>query len=379
MYSFVGYGRMVADRVRMDAYARAMRQVVFPGAVVLDIGTGTGIHAMLACQMGARRVYAVEPDRIIQVAREAAAANGFADRIQFIQDLSSHVSLPERADVVVCDLRGVLPLFGHNLPAVADARDRLLAEGGSLIPLRDTVHGAVVESPEVYARYSGPWDTRPYGLDFAAARRVTTNSWGKEVLDAEALLTSAVRWTVIDYRTVRDPNVAGPLRWTVERGGTGHGVVLWFDAELAEGAAFSNAPGPAPLIYGGAFFPWEEAVALRAGDEVAVEMRADLVEDEYVWSWATEVRRAGGTRTAFRQSTFVGSIAGVESLRRSAHDHVPALAGEGEAVREALARMDGATPLAEVARHLHARFPHRFADWRAAMGVVAELSRRYGA
>mgnify|MGYP001184895145 CR=1 FL=1 len=72
---------MIADRVRMDAYVRALRQAVVPGSVVIDIGTGTGIFAMLACQFGARRVYAIEPDDAIQVAREIAAANGFADRI----------------------------------------------------------------------------------------------------------------------------------------------------------------------------------------------------------------------------------------------------------------------------------------------------------
>ncbi len=86
---------MIGDSVRMDAYAQALRQVVKPNSVVLDIGTGTGIFAMLACKFGARRVYAIEPNDAVQVARETAIINGFAERIEFFQALSTQVTLPE--------------------------------------------------------------------------------------------------------------------------------------------------------------------------------------------------------------------------------------------------------------------------------------------
>jgi len=95
-YSVAVYGEMMGDGVRMRAYEQALREAVKPGSVVLDIGTGTGIFAMLAARFGARRVYAIEPADAIQVARDIAAANGCADRIEFIQGLSTAVSLPER-------------------------------------------------------------------------------------------------------------------------------------------------------------------------------------------------------------------------------------------------------------------------------------------
>ena len=106
MYTIADYGAMIADAARMGAFARALGQAIKPGAVVIDIGTGTGICALLACRHGARRVYAIEPDDAIQVAREVAAANGYADRIEFIQAISTQVTLPERADVIVSDLGG---------------------------------------------------------------------------------------------------------------------------------------------------------------------------------------------------------------------------------------------------------------------------------
>src|SRR5215831_6392496 len=132
-YSLAGYGEMIADRVRMEAYAEALRRTVKPGSVVLDIVTGPGIWAVLACQLGATRVIAVEPDSIIQVAREVAISNQCSEKIEFIQKASTSLELLIQADVIVSDMRGVLPLLGQNIPSVVDARRRFLAPGGVLI------------------------------------------------------------------------------------------------------------------------------------------------------------------------------------------------------------------------------------------------------
>src|SRR2546426_7231890 len=110
VYTISQFGDMIHDRVRTNAYAEALRTSVNPDSVVLDIGTGSGILALLACKFGARRVYAIEPGEAIQLARELAAANGVAQRIEFIRNVSTRVTLPESADVIVPDLRGVLPL-----------------------------------------------------------------------------------------------------------------------------------------------------------------------------------------------------------------------------------------------------------------------------
>ena len=116
MYGLGAYGAMIADRVRVEAYAEALRKSVRKGSVVAEIGTGPGIFAVLACQLGATRVYAIEPSEIIQVAREVAAANGCADKIEFFEELSDRVMLPGRADVILSDLRAALadPLNGKR-------------------------------------------------------------------------------------------------------------------------------------------------------------------------------------------------------------------------------------------------------------------------
>src|SRR4029078_8599142 len=113
----------MADNVRMQAYEQALKLAVNSGSVVVDIGAGPGIMALLACRFGARKVYAIEPDESIHLAREIARANGFEDRICFLQQTSLEVELSEPADVIVSDLRGAQPLFKSHIPSIVDARE----------------------------------------------------------------------------------------------------------------------------------------------------------------------------------------------------------------------------------------------------------------
>src|SRR5689334_13720000 len=98
----------LADRPRLEAYAAALRALVRPGDIVLDLACGTGVLGFLACDAGAGRVYAVDNGPIIDVARRLGAANGYADRISFIREISTRVVLSEPVDLVVCDQVGHL-------------------------------------------------------------------------------------------------------------------------------------------------------------------------------------------------------------------------------------------------------------------------------
>src|SRR5947208_7872385 len=170
------YGSMIAGRLSVEAYAEALRKRVRPGSVVVEIGPGPGIFAVLACQFGAGRVYAIEPGEIIQVAREVAAANDCTEKIQFFEELSDRVTLPGRADVVFSDLRAVLPLFQRHIPAIIDARSRFLVPGGTMIPRKDSLWAAIVEVPKPYSETVDPWDRNPFRQILSAARQLAVNT-----------------------------------------------------------------------------------------------------------------------------------------------------------------------------------------------------------
>src|SRR5580704_18259946 len=120
MYLLEEFGDMIADTARFASYANAIERAVRPGDVVVDLGCGPGIFALLACRAGAKRVYAIDAGEVIDFARQLAVANGFADRIEFLHGDSRQMQLPERANVLVSDVRGALPFFSDAIPSIED-------------------------------------------------------------------------------------------------------------------------------------------------------------------------------------------------------------------------------------------------------------------
>jgi protein arginine N-methyltransferase 1 len=383
MYSITNYGAMIADRVRIRAYAEAMRRVITSDSVVLDLGTGTGIFALLACRFGARRVYAIEPSDAIQVAREIAAANGLADRIEFLQAMSTDITPPERVDVIVSDIGGVMPWFQTHLPSIADARRRFLAPGGTLIPRQDTVWAAVVEAPDLYARHATPWDDCGFDFDMEPARRLAVNTFKQGRVTADQLLAEPRRWAALDYAVVDDWNIQAPVRWTVSRAGTGHGIVVGLDRTLAEGIRLSNAPGESDAvgrdsIYATVLFPWSSPVELSSGDMVEAEMRATLVGGDYVWCWTTSVvdgQRPSVVKAHFAQTTLLEAPLSPATLRKSSATYTPTLTENGRMARFVLDAMSQGMPLGEIAGRLSSEFPAAAA--RDPLTYVASLAQQY--
>lgn len=304
---------MIADAGRIDAYIRAMQNAIRPGSVVVDLGSGPGLFALTAVQLGARRVYAIEPDNVIQVGRDAAREHGLSDRIEFIQDLSTSVTLPERAHVIVSDLRGVLPWFAHHLPSIVDARTRFLAPDGILIPARDTLWAAIVEVPEHYEDLVKPWNSR---VTLNSGRRLALNNWSKIRVAPESLLGQPVSWHELDYYHVEEANFSTDIRLIASRDGMAHGLTIWFDAELFDGIGFSNGPDHEALIYKNAFFPFQEPLEVSAGDRIEVYFEGRLISDDYVWRWNTT---SPSRNIKFKQSTLLGIPLSQDQLRKSAN------------------------------------------------------------
>jgi len=380
-YSLAGYAAMVGDNVRTAAYSAALRATVKPGQTVVDIGTGTGYFAVLACKLGASRVYAIEPDpAAIAVARETALINAVRDRITFLECLSTEVTLPEPADVIVSDLRGVLPLHTHHIRSIADARDRLLRPGGTLIPLQDEIFAAPVWAPSVYRKHCEPWSRSNIEVDVTNWGRYSRNSWTKTRVDPTSLIEPAASLGILDYRTIATPAFRGEVSWNARRASELNGFVVWFDARLADGIGFSCAPDADEAIYGSAFFPLPEAVSVEVADRITFSLKADLVHGEYVWRWSTGLvgSGAGGGRR-FDQSTFFCQPLDSKLFARARPESAPHLRDVGEMTAAALQMMDGTRTLSAIADALRDRFPHKLGDPDAFSNFVADVSVRFGA
>jgi SAM-dependent methyltransferase len=378
MYSVSFYGTMIADGPRVDAYVEALRRTVTPDSVVIDLGSGPGFFALLACRFGAKRVYAIEPNNIIELARKSASANGFDDRLICIQDFSSSISLDEPADIIISDLRGILPWFQQHLPAIQDARERLLKPGGTLIPKRDFLWSALVNAPEKYEELTAVWKRDRFDLDFTAGRPHVVNTFTKFRPRLEQLLVEPLLWHTIDYCQVDRSDVTAEMRWQISKPGTAHGFVVWFDSELCEGVMFSNHPSQPELVYGSAFFPFTESIQLSANDEIKIVIQADLVDKDYVWRWNTTVKKADtGLEAGFKQSSFFSVPLSPAQIHKQAAGFIPTANEEGLITAFVLALMDGKSSVEEIAKQVATRFPSAFANSYQALTAVTRLSQRY--
>lgn len=385
-YGLLDYGRMISDHVRTDAFLRALERVVDRDSVVVDIGTGTGIFALSACRLGARHVYAIEPDDVIEVARRIAADNGFGDRITFLQDTSLAVNLAEPADVIISDIGGLLPYYSQHLPSIVDARERWLTAGGALIPAADVLRCAVVETPETYQQTIGMWGDRRFGLAMHAAQDLAVNIWHQEQVREDQVLSDSATLTRIDYATVGSADLDAEVSLVISRGATAHGLLVWFDREVARDIHLSNAPGaPAEVapqrIYGTAFFPWSRPADFHRGDRVTVRIRANMVDGEYVWRWDAKGMPGRSTsegESTFSQSTFHAAPLSKTKLRARAGDFKPTLNDDGRFTSYVLGLMNREFSLEEIATRVNEEFPHRFARPSDALDDIGELSLKYG-
>jgi type I protein arginine methyltransferase len=378
MYSLRDYGDMIEDRDRFDAYRRAIARSVQPGEVVLEIGCGPGLFALLASQAGARKVYAVDSEEIVHFARELAVLNGFADRIEFIESDSRKAQLPERANLIVSDIRGSLPFFGHAIATIEDARQRFLAPRGRLIPQRDILRAALIEASDFYSKLVSPWLHAASALNLSPSLPLLLNGSYSGHFNNDQLISEPQTWTVLDYSASPKSCAAADLVFSVTRTGTAHGLCLWFETELVDGIGFSSGPGLQKTIYGQVFLPWLEAVPLQQEQKIFVSLQANLVGEEYIWRWETKIcedtKDAG---RSFKQSTFQSANFSPQSLRRRAADFVPSLSEDGLADRWLLHAMDGKASLQQIAQAAAERFPAIFPLWQDALRRAAELARQF--
>ena len=381
-YTLRDYGRMANETARVRPLVAALKSAIVPGeSVVLDVGTSFGFFAFIACQLGAAKVYAIEPDDAIDIAQLCANTNLHKDRIVWLKEISTKLELPEKVDIVIADLHGTLPFYNSNIASMIDVRNRLLKAGGKMISMRDRLMAVPAFAPVEYAAVDSPWQNNEYGLDFSAGRSFIVNDWWRAKSDAvseENLLSKPQQWAEIDYRKIESTNVDGKLNWTIERNGILQGLYVWFDGETAEGLGYSNAPNLPELVYGRAFFPIEKAVAVNVGDQVTARISVTLIDGKYIYRWDTSIKNAdGNSKASFKQSTFKSRPINPKDLKVLTEDNQPALNEEGLVAQLVLKALTESKSLGQTAEIIAEQFPHRFRNKSTALHHVTRLARKF--
>lgn len=273
---------MLHDTARMDAFRRAINASVKPGDVVVDIGCGSGILSFMACEAGAKKVYAIEGGPVIDVARELAIDNGFDDRIEFLGGWSIEVGIPEPADVLISETIGNAGIDEGIVAWTVDARRRLLRPGAVLLPQRLRLWVAAVESFDDHALVSD-WRATSLPYDYSAAhRRAARTLWFVD-LTPNNLLGQPELAADIDLMTATDDTISSAGQLQVDREGTLHGLACWFDSLLCPGVTIDNMPPRTESSWSHGFLPLAEPIEVSAGDQFTWELSVSADGEHWTW------------------------------------------------------------------------------------------------
>jgi len=294
LYEHLGYWQ---DEVKVNAYRAALHEVVSKGDRVLDLGSGTGLLGMLAAQAGADKVWCYDDGPILGLARALAEQHGIADRMEFVNELTTDASLPE-VDVIVCDQIGGLVHDAGVLEYFADAQ-RALRAGGTLVPSAFEIFMAPVHAVEPYRQVEG-WGQLA-GFDTAPARTAAANTeWRVGPGD----ITLLSRPHSIDRRSSDD---ASPMQaealFQVDTAGVLHGLSGWFVAQMSPSVTITNSPiADERMNRWLNFYPLASPVKVEPGQQLRTTFSVHPVSQLVSWSIAVDQEQPQ------RMSTFNGAL-----------------------------------------------------------------------
>ncbi len=235
--------RMLQDANRNAAYRKAI-EIHAPGRIVLDIGTGSGLLAMIAARAGAARVIACEANPMIaDRAKAVIAANGLADAITVIDrhslKLDREADLYGGAEVVVSEVFATNLLSEGVLPSLFHARRHLAAPNAMFIPEYAAIRVALASFKEM-----GPLPSSVEGFDLSLFSPHFHHVDGVPSDDPHlALKSDPGTLFAFDFSGADAPAQTGRCDIELEsHGGRVSGLAQWIELQFGRGIRYENAP-----------------------------------------------------------------------------------------------------------------------------------------
>jgi len=268
------YIEAVNDEHRNLAYQAALEAVVRPGAVVIEIGTGSGLFAMFAVRAGAEHVYSFETKfRLAAIARENIRRNGLSGHITVIQKDFKNASIgkdiPAPADVLMHEFS-----TSHSLPLLDRDMIRMwnevLRPGAPVLPNRFEVRAALSGDASLARKLCVPGPVS--GIDVSAINLLETASLTlPRGAPMEAPLSAP--FTAASFEPMTDGTQSRKktrVHTTATSRGTAYGVVRWIAQHFPGGSVYENTPGR-HCNWQPFFTPFSEPVEVNDGDRVNLE------------------------------------------------------------------------------------------------------------
>lgn len=363
------YGYL-SDSRRLVLYREAVARVVGPGDRIADIGCGFGVLGLMCLEAGAGEAWGIDDTPAIEIARETMARAGMGARYHCLRERSFRAALPRPVDVVICDHVGYFGFDYRIIETLADARRRMLRPGGTIVPRRIELRLAAVAAPRARAKALA-WDADDMPDAYRWLREYSVNSKFGLGFESGEIASQVVALGSIDLLADNPPALAFDARLTAGEDCVLDGLAGWFECELAPGVWMTNSPlAPDRIDRPQAFLPFDEPIAVKAGDIVAARVTARHADDLLAWS----VRAPGESRWR-RQSNWRSRILSEADLTGPA-DHPLRLSATGEARRLVATLVDGRRTAAQVCEQVLLHNPRLFPTEAETLRFVrAELAR----
>jgi predicted RNA methylase len=280
------YQDMLSDERRMARYRQAIDTVVQPGDVVVDLGTGLGVLAIMAAQAGASRVYAVDVrSHVIPITQRIIDSNGMADRITLIDADAVDAKLPESVDVIVNELIGDFGTDENIYECVAAIAQDYLRPGGRVLPRRLSTHIVGVSYED---EFRGVFGHAIHGIDLSSA---VTDPFKPETVmhglrHRPNELTEVVTLEDIDFEA-QLPKRAYEYEASLDvvRDGDLQGFVGFFDCELAPGIKLDNYPCYPGCHWANWNWPVTPVATVMAGQKIRGVLTTPPRTVASCWRW----------------------------------------------------------------------------------------------
>ena len=242
--------RIIQDQLRNDIYDKVLREFVKPDSIVLEIGTGTGILAMMAARAGAKRVYTCEMEPLIgQAARKNIFKNNLQNQISIILKKSTELKigedLPERADILVSEITDSNLLGERVLPVMEDAITRLVKNNAVILPGQIAVQGILVSKIPTLLQFQSLKEINGFDLSgFNHFKPITLpiNETNLKQIMPNALSESLELFR-FDFTSHKHfANQTKTLKMPIIRTGKAYGVVKWILLQFTEDFIYENKP-----------------------------------------------------------------------------------------------------------------------------------------
>ena len=269
------HATMLADRNRSDTLAEAIKEIVNPGDIVIDIGAGTGFLSLLAAKQGAKKVYAIECTDMARVARKIIEDNEFDNIITVFQDFSFNWTPLEKADIILCETLGFAVFEERFRQSIVDARERMLKESGLLMPQSIRIYGVPVLSKENHINLFQFREL--YDLNYDSASKLFGKSILRKYFHSDAEMSKRELLFDMDCNKMKlEDCLTTEVNFSIEKDGQLGGFLLWFEAHLTKNCIMSSRHSNETNHWGQTFIPLFHPEILKKNSIVKLEI--DIID-----------------------------------------------------------------------------------------------------